>query len=608
VLKKLNLDGTKTYETALACSEVCTMLDALLSGRTCNSYIGSEQGDIPKWDDLIIEEPDGSLIHIQAKRNNTNFSTHSPTRGTITSGKNAGKAYDLSPLDESMKSLGDWVAANTTQPSPMRKFRLEVADGGVKIKDGITINQFRVLCNEQIKPITTDDAFDALVKANKAAENILEWLISWCGFTSSNHVLSALKLLTVTQTGNVSDIEQRSIQVLATKFAQPGDVYNKLKGFINDNSTFTTAITPKIALEQIKDSLLPGIVNWTQYQHDNARYKKYGIQDLSVGKIESPSVVVPNLWDSTKKGLLKIDAPVGLTEKLPQAIVRLALHLQSGTMAHMTNHAGWSEAMKKAVGGTLGIDKTDFDSINSTQCTGVSISNDFANLSTLTEQETEADALNTEMQNVVWNIICAKVQAEISSHNATPLRTAVETRWNSWRAALATDMTSQKQLCLSMLHPVAEGDDILGHLRVGQKTAGLISRGIFTLLVVSVCLVGTDDNWKEVGSTLSVSTNALKYWSGASGEARRPRRLTENGRDKLLAAEPAKILILSEVEAAPSELRSKTLADEGGADKNLAAVHEPQIIVTMCPKFSDLVRQGNIQNIRDYLELQTPTN
>lgn len=608
MLRKLNLDGTKTYETALACSEVCMMLDALLSGRTSNAQIGSEQGDIPKWDDLIIEEPDGSLIHIQAKRQNTNFSDHSPTRSTISSGKNSGKLHDLSSLDDSMKSLGDWLRNNGNQTSPKRKFRLEVAGGMVLIKRGITVTQFRTLCNEQIKTITSVAGFDSLVETDSTARQIVEWLKSWCGFNDNSHVLTALKLLTIAETGNVSDIEERSIQLLATKFTQPRDVYNRLKGFINDNSTFSTAITPKIALDQVKNYLLPDVVNWTQYQYENGNYKKYGTHDLTVGNIESPSVVVANLWNTNKRGLLKIDAPVGLSEKLTQAIVRLALHLQSGTMSHMTNLAGWNQVIKTAVGGTLGIDKNDFDSINSMECTGVNISNDFSTLSTLTEQEDEAEALNDEMQKAVWSTVCSKVHAEISLHNSTPLRNAVEARWGSWRRSLENDIVSQRQLCLSMLHPVAEGSDILGHLRVGQKTAGLISRGIFTLLVVSVCLDGTDNNWKEVGSALSVSTNSLKYWSGAAGEQRRPRRLIENGRDKLLAAEPAKILILSEVEETPSELRSKTLASEDKTDKNLASVHEPQIIVTMCTKFSDLVHEGNIQKIRDYLNLQTTTS
>jgi hypothetical protein len=605
VLKKLNLDGTKTYETALACSEVSNMLDALLSGRTSNISIGSEQGDIAKWDDFVIQEADGSLIHVQAKRNNTDFSDHSPTRGTITKGKNKGNLYDLSPLDDSMKSLGEWIATvNLASLTPKRKFRLEVADGQVQIKGGITVNHLRTLCNDQIKDITNDAGFTALVTADQTAAKIVEWLVSWCGFKDNSHILSALKLLTVSQTGNVTDIEQRSIQTLSTKFSQPNDVYNSLKGFINDNSTFTTAITPRIALEPIKSFLLPTILNWTQYQQDETIYSKCGTHDLTQGNIETPSVVVPYLWDTSKTSLLKLDAPVNISEKLPQAIVRLALHLQSGTMAHLTNHAGWSEATKTAVGGTLGIDKTDFDSINAIQCTGISVSSDSAKLSSLTDQENEAEVLNDEMQKVVWNRVCSKVHAEISFHDATPLRAAVETRWNHWKTALDADITSQKELCLSMLHPAAEGKDIVGHLRVGQKTAGLISRGLFTLLIVSVCLDGTDNSWNEVGSALTVSTNALRYWSGAHGEARRPRKLIENGRDKLLAAEPAKILILSEVEAAPTELRTVSLAHEGSTDKTLAAAREPQIIVTMCPKFSDLVRLGNIQNIKDYLQLQ----
>jgi hypothetical protein len=604
VLKKLNLDGTKIFETTLACSVITNMVDALLAGHNGDRRIGSEQG-ISKWDDFVIEAFDGTLTHVQAKRNNKDFSNHGVTRGTITKGSNKGSLYALSPLDESLKSLADWVNTVDLQTlTPKRKFKLEIAEGQIQIKEGITINDFRILCNDHIKDITTDILFANLIATDKKVASIVEWLKNWCDFKDANHVLRGLKLLKVYSTGNVPDIKLKCVERLTSKFNQPQDVYDRLAGYINDNMTFTTAITPRIALDKLQSFLLPNILSWTQYQKLGTAYQKNGTHDLSFGNIETPSIVVTQLWDKSKPGIIKLDAPVNISEKLPQAIVRLTLHLQSGAMAHLTNHDAWKEAVKAAVGGTLGIDKSDFNTINSMQCPGISLGSDSASLTSLTDQDQEADALNDEMQKAIWVDVCESVFKEFASHENTPLRVAVENRWGHWKRALDIDFNAQKKLCVSMLHPVAEGKDILAHLRVGPKTTGLIATGIFTLLVVSVCLDGFDDLWDKVGSELTVTTNAMGCWSGAHGEPRRPRKLTENGREKLLAANPAKILILSEVESAPSELRNITLADDVSQHKNLAAAHEPQIIVTMCPKFSDLVRQGVIGDIKSYLESQ----
>jgi hypothetical protein len=608
VLKKLNLDGTKEYETALACFSIANMLDALLSGRDGDESIGSEQGGIPKWDDFVIKGADNSLVHIQAKRNNTNFCDKTPTRGTITQGPNKGELYGLSPLDESMKSLAEWTAVTDIKKiSPKRKFILEVASGAVLIKKDITVNDFRNLCNDHLREITTNEGFETLITTNRKVAAIIEWLKSWCGFKDNSHVLIALKLLSVEQTGNVIDIVKRSVQTLTTKFNTPQEVYDKLKGYVNDNATFTTAITAKIALDKVKSYLLPNVASWTQYQKTGTSYRKNGTHDLTFGNIETPKIVVPQLWDSGKASVIKLDAPANISEKIAQAVVRLALHLQAGTMAHLTNYDAWKEATKNAIGGTLGTDVSDLENINSIQCSGVSISPDSALINSLTDQELEANALHDEMQKITWDNVCNKVFSEIASYSSTPLRSAVEARWSKWKLTLDANLAAQKDLCVSMLHPVAEGKDIEGHLRVGQKTAGLISKGIFILLVVSVCLDGSDDRWDEVGAALTVSTNALRCWSGAHGEARKPRMLIEKGRDKLLASDPSKILILSEVQASPFEVREVSLAHEASQEKTLAAAHEPRIIVTMCPKFSDLIHIGDIQKIKEYLELQYST-
>ena len=55
MLAKLRLDQTKKYEQALAAYEIAVMLVDFALGRKHYMRIGSEQGGISKWDDIVIE-------------------------------------------------------------------------------------------------------------------------------------------------------------------------------------------------------------------------------------------------------------------------------------------------------------------------------------------------------------------------------------------------------------------------------------------------------------------------------------------------------------------------------------------------------------------------
>ena len=79
MLKKLRLDQTKVYEKCLALEEISTMLVSFVKGLPHHLAIGAEQGDIDKWDDLVIQTNNSDYIHVQVKRQTTPFSLDSIT-------------------------------------------------------------------------------------------------------------------------------------------------------------------------------------------------------------------------------------------------------------------------------------------------------------------------------------------------------------------------------------------------------------------------------------------------------------------------------------------------------------------------------------------------
>ena len=68
MLAKLRLDQTKKYEHAIATYEIAYMLIHFALGRKHFMRIGSEQGEISKWDDIVIEASENCIIHFQVKR------------------------------------------------------------------------------------------------------------------------------------------------------------------------------------------------------------------------------------------------------------------------------------------------------------------------------------------------------------------------------------------------------------------------------------------------------------------------------------------------------------------------------------------------------------
>src|ERR1035437_5598923 len=138
MIKKLKLDLSNDYQRKVASLEVAKMLEQFVKGESHPLQIGAEQGDIPSWDDIIIEIEEGKFRHLQVKR--------------VSSGKFERKD-GVSTFDNSIKELGKWVKANPSGISS-REFVFCLESGEIEIETGFTVSQFESFIQLYIKEHT----------------------------------------------------------------------------------------------------------------------------------------------------------------------------------------------------------------------------------------------------------------------------------------------------------------------------------------------------------------------------------------------------------------------------------------------------------------------
>ena len=601
MLKKLHLDQTKTYEVCIATYKISEMLIAFIQGRKHFLRIGSEQGDIPTWDDLIIEHDDGQLEHIQIKRQHTDFSTSPPIRGYVNEGKSNQRLQDLSPLDKSLLSLAKWTIDNDPLNSnPKRLFVIEVPDNTQLIKEGITISHLSNFCHNVITPSTTPESLATLEASDNNTKRLFQWLTHWCEFKDWQHILTAFKALKIKQTGNEVDIESRTETLLNSCFHTSDKVRKQIHTYITDNSSYTSAISPRPLFGELKDFYLPSIVTWTQYDKTGTVWNISGINDTDHDSIELAPKVVKGLWNSAQSTSLKVKTVSTLDEDLPVSFIRLIVHFPNLATAHLNNSTKWKEHLKVSVGGTLGISDDDCHSLSIIEDVEPYASSDQRPLNLITDARKEAEALKISMDEHTWSAICDSVHNRLLAMTTSELLDAIELRWSKWKAELDTDEKERLKLCSLMLLPNAEGQEINVCVRYGPKTSKLIAEGIIMLLVVSVALGDESLGWKLLNNSMSVETRAIKYWSGPSGEQRKIRKLASTGIEKLIGKESSKVLILSGIENSASDINEESLAYDPSQNNSMASPHKPLLIVTNSTKVNRLIEQGNIANLQKY--------
>lgn len=562
MLAKLRLDQTKKYEQAIVTYEITVMLIDFALGRSHYMRIGSEQGDISTWDDIVIEKEENSQIHIQIKRQTSdNFGSEKDEciRNKYLQGRRKDIERDLSPLDETLKSLANWCKdIEISNICPKREFWIELPELNTQIKNGLKIKDLQKLCDEQIKPaVTTAVDLQTLTNIDANVKKCFDWLTTWCDFKDWDHILKALRFLKIKNSGLESEIENKTEEKLKEIFivGKIKEVRLKILSYTIENTTFSGAIAPRNLLFELKEYIRSDIKIWTQIDNINNDWHISGILDLETNtEVERPSKVIPQLWSNDRGKNLNINLENSDSRLAPihESIFRLAIHLDGNVSGLCLNWNGWKGYIKERIGGTFGVLKNDFESLSiSDNNASFKISNGQP-LSTNAQREDFAKEMSDQMTKKTWELVSGKISALINDMDTTQsqeLRDAVEIRWNIWQQGIKTNDSILTLLLKKILHPNSEGEDILGHLRIGPKTKLLVADALFTCLLISVALGSIDAGIMKTDDGLSIGAIGLSWWSGPAGKGKKIRRIDEEDSiDDLIGKEAFDILILSQSE------------------------------------------------------------
>jgi len=603
MLAKLRLDQTAAYEQAIAAYEISKMLCAFIEGRKHILCIGAEQGDISGWDDFIVQECFSEFIHLQIKKQNTDFA---PLSNCI---KHANAT--LTPLDNSMSSLAEWITTyNPHLDSTVRHFILCLPHEGPLIKRDLEIRNLRDFMALHINATTTTQGLDNLqnVAQDSTAINLYNWLTTWCGFTDWDHIRKALQKLKIHNYGNGQDIDAQSIEQLSRVFREPATILTRIKSYTLDNSAYTGSISPRQLLFELKDYLLDTQKTWTQISSANGNWEISGIHDLeNNAEVEKPSKIIPLLWSNDRDRSFHINLSQVDPAFTPihEGVFQLALHMQGNVNALCVDWNGWKARIEDKLGGTLGESEDDLENLTiSGNNAPYNVTGGMA-MNTNAERESFAKTMTDEMTKVTWQMVVSKVSRRISQMDTSQsqeLRDKVEARWNSWQEVINNDESILPTHLKKIVHPNAEGEEILGGLRIGPKTKLLIADALFTCLLISVALDPTDLGIMKTEEGLRIGAIGLKWWSGPAGKARKVRRIdAEDAVSELVGKEPYDILVLSQSEQPQSEIYKQSIGASTNTYHSLAAGHSPQLLVTRDRRFNSIINKGSLSDLLNYL-------
>ncbi|MCK5580007.1 MAG: hypothetical protein KAJ18_01895 [Candidatus Omnitrophica bacterium] len=613
MLAKLRLDQTATYEKLVGAHEISKMLVSFVLGQAHPIGIGAEQGGIEKWDDFVIQGNPKFRIHIQIKRQTDKFGSDLDEceRNTITRQNNNVELRDLSELDKTIKSLGDWIKNKKENDEYERIFCLELYDVGVQIKKDFKVRDLANILETHIKPDTsTSEELEELSKQDGVMKKCDLWLRSWCDIESYEQMLSLLKILKIKIGNTETVLKAETKDVLKRIFtdASLDEVHSKVVSYTSENATFTGAIQPRHLLHVLKDHLRAEVAGWTQFQTNEHGWNISGIHDLEDNnEIERPSVVVPLLWQTGNSNarVLKVDGECSENCKIAKSLMRLSLHPQGSFDIHCSDKAGWENSIKIKTGGTLGFSRNDLDDSRILDGLDSVSQSQSKKLTTIDEQERFAEELNNEMYKKTFALIGNEMLSVIRDMNSGDLRTKVEGRWNVWKSLLENNIEEQRKLFSKMLHPKAEGVAISGELRVGLKIVSLIQEALFLLLIVSVCLSDDDheNSWESVTKALKVTSIGLAFWSGSASGSKKVIEIDdESSIGKLLENESGQIIIIAKSKLSDREVFKDDMSCDIDKIKLLTHPRYPKLLVTRDTKFNRLLKAGSIQAIKDYFQ------
>lgn len=616
MLAKLRLDQTKKYEQALVTYYIAEMLVDFVAGREHYKRIGAEQGGISTWDDIVIEKDENSQIHIQVKRQTSGDfgdTNDQCQRNEYLTGPRKDQKRDLSPLDQTLKNLAEWCKdIDISIINPKREFWIELPELTMQIKNGLQIRNLKDLCDVQIKPaVTTAAGLQAQADIDANIKNCFDWLTTWCEFENWEHILKALTLLKIKNLGLESEIESKTEDKLKEIFISDKleEIRLKILSYTIENTTFSGAIAPRNLLFELKEYIRSDIKIWTQIDHIDNNWQIMGIHDLeSNTEIERPCKTIPLLW-SNERGrnlninIAKVNDPL---TPIHESIFQLAIHLDGNVNGLCANWDAWKVHIENKIGGTFGVREDDFE--------GIPISNNNASFNSLggkimnthAEREAFAKEMNHQMAKKTWKLVSEKILWRIShmeTSQSPELRDAVEARWNVWQEIITKEESILIPFLKRIVHPNAEGEEILGHLRIGPKTKLLIADAVFTCLLISVALGSIDAGIMKTEDGLSIGAIGLSWWSGPAGKTKKIRRIDEEESiDDLIGKEAYDILILSQSEQPEGEIYKQSIGDSASIDHSLAAGNNPKLLITKNRIFNSIIKKGSIDEFQIYLK------
>lgn len=612
MIRRFRLEQKSHYEKLVIAQRLSDMLEKFLDGRRAPLAIGAEQGDIEEWDDVVIYHSPTTFEHLQIKRQNGPFSTTDPDKAKQLANAAKGAASaENSVIDKVFGSLAKHASLGTFDALPDRQFQLVLPGGDLEIKHDLKVNHL-----DEVLKLCRQDGIDPAGLANRKdcpTQRTYLWLTTWCGFIDWTQIRDTLRRVTIVYLGNEATLQQRAIGSLGRHFADPERTLNRLIGYITTETSDVSTLGCHAVVRALKDELRPDIETWAQYVLCDEvlsairSWSFAGTHDLGRVAPRSAQGVVDHMW-SNGPGNRKLriyapyTAPIGTNLTLPSAILRMALHLHSGSQSLMLGEPMWRSSVGHEVGHTLGCTESDLKNLpwlENPERLACALDHEFG---TQSAARTEAVALESAMDNLVWHRIIQGVSEKLTAIPDPALTDAMEAVWLEWLDGFTKNPQSRRKFLNQLLYPETEGKNATHALRLGPCTLELLVNAVEILLLVAVGVGGSGTDWSyfpDCGQVLSI---ALRYWSGPAGSALEARELSDDPLMTVIGPSPAPVVILSGVSASPSELLNIGMADDAETATSMAAERQPHLLVTRSGAFK--LRKGNLASVRQHFTKQ----
>ncbi|WP_146038493.1 MULTISPECIES: ABC-three component system protein [unclassified Pseudomonas] len=609
MLKKLRLKRSDNYDCHVATYHMARMVVEYIKCEEHPLSLGSEQG-LDHWDDLVIENNDGSLKYLQVKRQTSNFSAYKTTRGNKTKGDEEGKPQDLSALDDAFKALSSFYEIIAKHALCTKTFTLVLPYGNIEIKKGLDVKSLSELCEECRKSSATANGLKT--RADGKTKQIIEWMKSWCGFQSIDQIFFVLRKITVELLGDERSVNDLTELALSQCFDKANEVRTKIYNHLHLNATDIGAVCPKHITPLVIQHLKNRQPFWAFYQQQKG-YVGWNVDGLNFGRGFEPSSYVDALWnDGSNDSVLIVNNSVEFTKKLLtnnpliRSLFRLALHLPRTSTAEFPNANIGLEVARSAINGTFGTAKNDFgkggitwrDGIRSLASTSTRV------LTDSDDMEVEARHLSEKMYEFTWQAIIDSVNARLGDLTGG-LGSATQSLWNSWVVNLNSSLADRNKFLENILSIHAEPKTIVTELRIGLSTVDLVAESIWFLLIVSVALGGSHAKWDSINTDLETKLVGLRYWGGNDNEGLVREMFTEDKEEvteSIIGGEVKPVLVLPHIKSSVNEIYCSTLADDSISANSLASPKRPKLLVTKTVKLTRLINDGDILGIREELE------